>query len=257
MPDAALAAALGLAGEAHWGLAMLFLRIGSAVVVLPLFGNIRMPVRVRLVVSFMLVLLVWTALPGRDAIPPPGLGSGLAEIVTGVVLGLSVRMVFFALEICGSIAAQSTSLAQMFGGATGMEQQTAIGNLLILAGLTYAVVLGLHVKTVEFFLISYTLWPAGQAAPDATLTAMGVAQLRESFALGFSLAAPFFLVSVLYNLTLGIINKAMPQLMVAFIGAPAITGAAMLLMLAFAPAMLEHWHSALDMALQTPGWTSR
>ena len=47
--------------------------------------------------------------------------------------------------------------------------------------------------------------------------------MAASFALALSLAAPFVIASLLYNVALGVINKAMPQLMVAFVGAPAIT----------------------------------
>ncbi|MFC3118840.1 flagellar biosynthetic protein FliR [Jhaorihella thermophila] len=38
--------------------------------------------------------------------------------------------------------------------------------------------------------------------------------------LPFSLSAPFVIASLLYNLTLGAINRAMPQLMVTLVGAP-------------------------------------
>jgi flagellar biosynthetic protein FliR len=50
----------------------------------------------------------------------------------------------------------------------------------------------------------------------------------------------------LYNLTLGVINRAMPQLMVTFIGAPAITFVGLLLLLLMAPLMLSVWVKALQ-----------
>ena len=53
--------------------------------------------------------------------------------------------------------------------------------------------------------------------------------------LAFTLAAPFVLVSVLYNLTLGVINRAMPQLMVVFVGAPVITGLGLAVLFADGP----------------------
>ncbi len=64
-------------------------------------------------------------------------------------------------------------------------------------------------------------WGGGLASPD--LARWGLAQVSRSFALAFSLAAPFVIAGLLYNVALGVINRAMPQLMVAMVGAPAIT----------------------------------
>jgi len=58
--------------------------------------------------------------------------------------------------------------------------------------------------------------------------------------------------SVLYNLALGVINKAMPQLMVAFVGAPVITLGAILLLFLAAPTMLGVWLSSLDHFMANP-----
>ena len=58
---------------------------------------------------------------------------------------------------------------------------------------------------------------------------------------GFSLAAPFVIMGFAYNVALGAINRAMPQLMVAFVGAPAITAAGLLVLMLAAPVILHFW----------------
>lgn len=58
--------------------------------------------------------------------------------------------------------------------------------------------------------------------------------------------------SILYNLALGVINKAMPQLMVAFVGAPLITLGGLFLLFLVAPLMLSVWLSALDQFMSSP-----
>ena len=55
--------------------------------------------------------------------------------------------------------------------------------------------------------------------------------MGRTFALAFSLAAPFVTAALLYNIALGVINRAMPQLSVTFIGAPALTAGGLLLIL--------------------------
>ncbi len=69
--------------------------------------------------------------------------------------------------------------------------------------------------------------------------------MAAAFALAFSLAAPFTIASFVYNLALGVINRAMPQLMVTFVGAPAITLGGLALLLVSAPILLGIWHQCL------------
>ena len=58
--------------------------------------------------------------------------------------------------------------------------------------------------------------------------------------------------SIVYNVTLGVLNKAMPQLMVVLVGAPAITFLALVVLAATAPALLEAWRTAFAAALLDP-----
>jgi flagellar biosynthesis protein FliR len=57
---------------------------------------------------------------------------------------------------------------------------------------------------------------------------------------------------VIANLALGAINRAMPQLMVAFVGAPATVWGALALLAITAPAILAVWAAALDRVLAIP-----
>jgi len=84
------------------------------------------------------------------------------------------------------------------------------------------------------------------------LTQAGVTEISRAFALGFTLAAPFVIASFIYNVTLGVINKAMPQLMVAFVGAPAITAGGLILLMLAAPLMLSIWVESMALFIINP-----
>jgi flagellar biosynthetic protein FliR len=84
------------------------------------------------------------------------------------------------------------------------------------------------------------------------MSAWGLAHIRSAFALAFSLSAPFVIASLVYNVALGVINRAMPQLMVSMVGAPAVTLGGMVLMFISLPAMLEIWRSGLSDLLSNP-----
>ncbi|WP_238538248.1 flagellar biosynthetic protein FliR [Oceaniovalibus guishaninsula] len=250
----ALAGLTDAAGPWLLAACAVFLRVGAAMALLPAFGERTVPVRIRLMLALGFTLIV---MPGIVPMLPP-IDSGmligrwlLSETVIGLAIGAVLRLFVLGLQIAGSIAAQSVSLAQIFGGQA-LEPQPAIGHVLVIAGLALAVMAGLHVKIAMFLTLSYDLMPPGRLPDAADLMEWGLQRTSHAFALGFTLAAPFVVTSLLYNLALGVINRAMPQLMVAFVGAPAITAGGLVLLALAAPLMLRVWLSAMDVFLAAP-----
>jgi flagellar biosynthetic protein FliR len=234
---------------------LVFVRVGAVVALLPGFGEQMIPARVRLglVVAFTLVVAPMVA-PAALAVDPdrPFFLLMLIEAGAGLLVGIAVRLLVLALQLAGSIAAQSTALAQIFGAGATPDPMPAVGNLLVLAGLALAVAGDLHIKAALAMARSYDVLPIGAELPASDVLTWGAARVAGAFALGFSLAAPFVIAAFAYNLALGAINKAMPQLMVAFIGAPAITAGAILLLLLASPLILTHWGAELDATLAAP-----
>ncbi len=226
-------------GDGLWQLFAVFLRVSALVSLLPAFGERSIPVRVKLGLSAAFTLVVW------PAIHPPDFAPGFlsmvrlvgTEVLIGMVLGMGLRLFVLALQTAGSIAAQSTSLSQLLGGAAA-DPVPAMGYHLTLAGLALAT---LHIRAAQFLINSYMLFPMGTAPAAPDLSQWGVQQISHSFRLAFALATPFVIASLIYNLALGVINRAMPQLMVAFVGAPAITFAGLFLLFAGAPLILSVW----------------
>jgi flagellar biosynthetic protein FliR len=246
---------LDLLGGTLWTALVVFLRVGAALAALPGLGEQVISVRVRLILALMLTAVVVPAVgPGLD-LPPPGLGSFLralaTETLSGLFLGIMLRLFILAIQTAGAIAAQSTSLSQLMG-QSGLDPLPAIGHILTTAALALMMATGFHVKAAAFLVLSYDLLPVMQFPNPADVAEAGRHRVGQSFALAFSLAAPFVLMSVIYNLTLGVINKAMPQLMVAFVGAPVITFGAIALLLVSAPLLLSVWLQAFEAFLAAP-----
>jgi len=197
-------------------MALVFIRVSAMVSILPGFGEQTIPVRVKLGVALSFTILVWplvtlppetTELNGFDFLPLI-----LSETIVGLALGLSVRLILIALQFAGSIASQSASLA----------------------------------KAINAVVLSYQTLPAGQLPTGSDIAQWGIAKATDVAGIAFTLSAPFIVASFAYNLMLGFINRAMPQLMVAFIGAPAITAGGIFMLILAAPALLMAWHTHLD-----------
>ena len=236
-------------GPVWWAAFLVFLRVGGVMALLPAFGEQSVPVRVRLVLTLAFTAVVLPAViagpgaPAAGGFTGPAVGSALAEAASGLVLGAGFRFMVVILQVAGTMAAQATSLSQLLGGM-GADPQPAIAQLLMLAGMALAIAAGMHVRVAEALILSYEVLPAGQLPVGADVARWGLWQVAQGFSMALALAAPFLIGSLLYNVALGAINRAMPQLMVAFVGAPAITAGALVLLMLTAPAVLALWLDA-------------
>lgn len=238
-----------------WAAFVVFLRVGAMMALVPAFGESSIPARVKLGIALafcgIVAPAVWDGI-GLAGDPVQILRTCGAEVVNGLFFGLMLRFFVFALQTAGAIAAQSTSLSQIFGGTAGADPQPAIGHLLTIGGLALAAILGLHVRLAAYMIDSYNFAPAGRILSAEVVLSAGVDRIGATFASGFSLAAPFVIAALIYNVTLGVINRAMPQLMVSFVGAPAITGGALALMLLAVPLILGVWVGGLNDFMAEP-----
>lgn len=246
---------LPLSQAAFWTGFVVFVRVSAMMAVLPAFGDQPVPTRVRLVLAIMFTLVVAPAVGPTIGPMPDGLLRSAAllgpEALAGLFFGIFLRFFILALQIAGSIAAQSTSLSQIFGGTAGVDPQPAIGHVLVVAGTALAALSGLHVQAAAYMIQSYTLVPYGGLQSDL-VSRVGVSEVTRAFGLGFTLAAPFMIASLIYNVILGVINRAMPQLMVSFVGAPAITAGGLLLLFLTAPVILSVWMAAFSAFMDMP-----
>ncbi|MCU0906162.1 MAG: flagellar biosynthetic protein FliR [Rhodobacteraceae bacterium] len=235
--------------------AFVFLRVAAMVALVPAFGEQSVPPRMRLAAALALATViapaavpgVQRALAGTD---PWSVGAG--EIAAGFILGLSLRLMVHALQIAGTIAAQAASLSQLFGG-TAIDPLPTIGHILTLGGLAIAAASGLHVELALALIATYDVFPAGARIDAGDAAFWSIERTSGAIALAFSLALPFVIAATLYNLALGVLNRAMPQFMATFIGVPALTWAVLALMALSMPFILGLWADALFRLLAAGG----
>jgi flagellar biosynthesis protein FliR len=249
----ALADLLDLAEGLAWAATLSFVRIGAMAALMPGVGDPAVPQRVKLAMIVALTVVLSPLLADRlesAALEPSFLALG-GEAVSGLILGIGLRLFLVALQTAASIIAQATTLSQLFAGAAP-EPQPAMGNLFLIAAIALAMTAGLHVKAAELLLLSYDVLPAGGPISASDSADWSLALISRTFSLAFSLAAPFVIASMVYNLALGAINRAMPTLMVSMVGAPALTLGALALLAVASPFLLAVWLAAFSDHLAQP-----
>jgi len=221
-------------------------RLSFVIFFMPGIGEQTVPVQTRVLI--LLGLSAAFSMTGFMTAPPTDSFASYAgviatEVAIGFGLGVVLRVTIWTLNIAGTVISQSIGLSQLLGIALEHEQQTLTANLLSMAGAALLLSADFHIKAMASLLRLYTDIPIG--AMDAMNTDMLVQAFFSAFGFAIMLAWPFVAVNLLYNICLGFINKALPSLMVAFVGAPLMIGAGTILLAISIMGLLVVWEGRI------------
>src|ERR1041384_6404235 len=127
---------------------MVFCRLGSAIMLLPGFGEAYVPVRVRLAFALMFSLALMPMLADRVPVLPADLDRFVlalgSEIGIGLFFGSLCRIILMSVISAGSIIALQTGIANALSVDPATAQQAAVtGNFLIVVALVLIFATGL------------------------------------------------------------------------------------------------------------------
>lgn len=227
--------------------ALAFARIGTAVILLPGFGETQVPPRIRIALGLVLTFALMPALP----LPaPPAQTTALAllmgsEIVIGAFIGTGARVLLSAMHFAGAQVGMMAGISNAFApGMANTEGATAIGGLLTVAAIALMFATDMHHLVISALLRSYAVMPPGHL-PLGDMAEQTARLGADAFRIAATVAAPFLIVSVLLNLGLGLANRVMPNMQVFFVATPAMVVAGLALLALAVPAMLQVMNAEL------------
>lgn len=227
-----------LVADEVFGILLLFVRVGGALLLLPGFGEPYVLSRFRLLLGLLLALALAGPLgPSLPAMPDEPLALARligTEALLGLFLGAAARLLFAALHVAGTVIAfQSGLAAASIFDPNEATQGTLPGNFLTTTALVILFLIDGHHMLLQALAASYAGLPAGAALPLGDMADLLARLLNEAFATGIRIAAPLLLVSLLMYLGMGILNRLMPAFQVFFIALP------LQILIAFATLMLS------------------
>lgn len=204
---------------------LVFARIGAMVMLLPGFGEMTVPVRVRLAIALILTLIMVPLHRAQFQVDVTNLNAlgvlMVQEIVIGLVLGLTARVTISALQVAGSVIAQQLGLGFVTAvDPTQGQQGLLVGNFLTLLGLTLLFATDLHHVVIAALNDSYSLFTPGAAMPTGDIASLITRAFATAFKIGIQLSAPFLVFGLIFNLGLGVLARLMPQMQVFFVAVP-------------------------------------
>jgi flagellar biosynthetic protein FliR len=195
---------------------LVFLRISAFMLVMPFFSITSFPVTMRVATGALAALLLAPLLPPfaldrLDFITL--LGVMVREVVVGLLLGFVSRLVFYAVDIAGSVIASEMGLnmAATLDPLTGQNSQIP-GTIMFYLAALVMLTLNLHHWMLLGFEQTYTVLPVGAAHLTGTLFESVVRQTSGVFMVALQISAPVIAVSFVITMVFGILSRAVPQM---------------------------------------------
>lgn len=207
------------------GLFMIFVRIGTCLMLLPGFSSTQVPNQVRLYsaigISFAIFPLVAAEQQFPESVQPAEmLALIFGEIVIGAILAIPVRFFVMSISFAGEVITQVIGMNAIPGISIGESQSTTLATMMEISTITLFFISGLHVNFFMALLMSYTVYPVGELLVIGNMVESLATHLSQAFQIVIRLSAPLIICAVVMNLIAGLVNKLTPQIPIYFVSTP-------------------------------------
>jgi flagellar biosynthetic protein FliR len=208
---------------------LVFVRIATILALFPIFGAMTVPPQVKVGLSLIVTLLVFTSSPGLHTIEAGGSTTVpilFLLIVKEVMVGLTIGFCGVFLFAAVNFAAHLVDIEMGFGMVDLIDPMTDVsatvmGQLWIIV---FTIIL-LLINGHYFFLLavekSFLVIPLADAHLQfGPITQQFSKMVGDVFALAIKMSAPVYVTLILTEITLGIVARTAPQINIYFVGLP-------------------------------------
>ena len=192
------------------------LRLGALLVSSPIFGARSVPVRVRVLLTFVISAAYYgsVSVPNFENLPFLALIRVMGvEVAIGLPGGLVLSILFASVALAGEKIAASGGLgfaAQVDPNSGG--QTPVVSQFLTLFLLTMFLSANGHLRLIEGLRQSFDIIPMGQPVSLMAMSQFVIDIGGEMFYLGALLMLPVVSILLLVNVTIGVVTRSAPAL---------------------------------------------
>lgn len=249
-----------------WVAAFIFplARVLGLVATAPVFHNVGMPMRVRLLLGLAIAFALAPALPPMPDIPA-GSWTGLLvlarEIVLGVLMGLTLRIVFAAVDLAGELIGLQMGLSfAVFYDPQNAGQTPVLAEFLSLLMTLLFLAMNGHLLTLSVLAESFRLLPVAAEPVAANGFSAALHWAATLFSAGLLLSLPLVAALLITNLAMGVLSRVAPQLNLFAVGFPVTIFAGFTVLMISMPylgaameRLFDHGFGALRTVMQAAG----
>lgn len=201
---------------------LILVRIASFVFIAPFFGTSNTPQRIKLGLSIFVAIIMYNVLPKEVLEYSSVAGYAILiikESIAGLLIGLAAYVCSTIILFSGKIIDMEIgmSMAQMFDPVT-LQQVSITGNLYSYFLLMIMIATNMHLFILNALTDSFSLIGLGGAVMGDSLYETVVGFVSTYVIIGFRIALPIFISSLILNSILGILAKIAPQMNMFAVG---------------------------------------
>ena len=199
-------------------------RILAAIGTAPLLGDREVPLQVRIGLGLLLTILVAPNLKIEQGLDPgsaEGLLILLEQIMVGVIMGFSIRIIFAGVEMAGEVIGLQMGLgfASFYDPKNASFQPVLSQFLGVIMTLIFLSMNG-HLSLLAALNDSFAVAPIHAALPAGTGLHTLIAWSGSLFLDALQIALPLLAALIMTNLALGVLTRSAPQLNLFAVGFP-------------------------------------
>lgn len=201
-----------------------FFRITSFMLAAPIFGHKKIPTSAKITFAMSLSILMMYDMP---AVPDISLASWagyaliIEQILVGLVMGFTLKIIFAAILSAGEFISLQMGLGfATFFSPDSNSNTLVLSRILNMIALLLFLALGLHLVVLEGLNKSFEIVPIGTLGTELQPLMTLAKFAKLIFVSGMMLALPVVAPLLIINMTLGILNRSVPQFTVFSIGFP-------------------------------------
>lgn len=195
-----------------WMLA--FLRSTGLLLLTPVFSGKNIPIPIRIGIAGFLAYSVGGYVPTQT--PLPGdlaalILAALHEFLIGLLMGLAVRLVFYAIEMAGQIISTEMGLVMSSQiDPLSQNQSSPVGTALFYLGSLLFLISGAHHTVFAAFIRSFEIAPPGGSSGAQNAGDIFVQATGNIFLIALQIAGPLLAINFVITLAFAILGKAAP-----------------------------------------------
>lgn len=223
-----------------------FVRLGTAVMLMPGVGDSFVPTNIRLYFALALSLVLMPIVAMYMPAPVPTgtllIATIFTEFMIGALIGTIARILMSATDTAGMILSFQTGLsnAQLFNPQMAM-QGSLLGAFLSVSAACILFTLDIHHLMIRGLLESYTLFPMGQMPDSGSMAEVVVRTVLHAFDIAVQMSAPLLITILILYVSMGVLSKLMPQLQIFMIAMPVQIMLSLLILILSFSAMMTYF----------------
>jgi flagellar biosynthetic protein FliR len=230
-----------------------FFRVMGLFTAAPVLSMQAIPRRVRMALSILIVVAAQPSLPPMANIAlnsPEALLVALQQILIGLTIGFSARVIFSAIEFAGELVGLQMGLnfASFFNPLSG-GQATSVSRFYGTCAAWLFVVMNGHLLITAAVVHSFTTFPVGPEPLGFIRQLQPQVWGAEVFKLGLWVSLPIVTMLLLVNMVMGLIARVSPQMNVFSVGFPVSIGVGLVGLWLTLPMMQAPFTMAIEQML--------